>query len=190
MDDIFSVSPRFPTYREVVNHHDLVRGAVEVAFCTRDTFEGANDLELSNTRRDTINRLGRQGVISLMACLEASFRVDYLYRAKRKLKDPLSRRLIRVFHRKRRKAALMDDLVKTWLKEGHLSHVEYNRIGTAYEFRHWLAHGEYWLPKRRPNATTFYEIAAIVEGAINCCAFKFDTTTDRRRDRPHEASRP
>lgn len=172
MADPFEINYAFPRYQEVVDHHDLLRRAVNSHFDVPElAHPGATTRELETFRTSAHLRVERQSTTSLIACLEACFRVDYIHRKKRKLKDLLSKDLIKVFNRRKRKAALMDDIIKAWMKAGALSHADYSRIHKAFNFRHWVAHGQYWHLKKNDTTADYYEIATLVEGIMNASAF-------------------
>jgi hypothetical protein len=100
---------------------------------------------------------------TLMAAVEASFRIDYLQRAYLKRKDPVSR-AFRVLHKRRGAGvSLEDDILDVWK-----AHVNQTRLigdlRAALGFRHWIAHGKYWEPKlgRAYNFANIYDLAKAV----------------------------
>ncbi|KAF1017466.1 MAG: hypothetical protein GAK31_00731 [Stenotrophomonas maltophilia] len=110
-------------------------------------------------------------MMALLAFLEACFKLDFANRKRLKLKDSLTKILIKLFNQKHNKAKLMDDIIKGWQKEGLLSHLEYDRINSAFKLRHWIAYGQYWSPEKiKPH--DFLEVAEFVEGLINSRTFK------------------
>lgn len=175
MADRFAIDPAFPKYNDVVEHHQLFIHSVNAHFDgPEDRYQGITKGELDRLERNAHSRLEQQSTLALLACLEAYFRVDFTNRKRKNLKDFLSRSLINVFNRKARRAKLMEDIVKGWLKAGALSHAEYDRIDKAFAFRHWLAHGQYWPLKGKAATADFYEIATLVEGVTNTSSFHLD----------------
>ena len=160
-----------PSYESIVEHHNTVEESLREYFSRENpTFVGASVLEVSQALSRELERQEQQDVLALVACLEATFRVDYALRKDRNLKDDLSKALIKVFNRRRQKASLGDDIVKTWLKQGTLTHAEYGHIDRVFKFRHWLAHGQYWHPAETLKRD-FYEVSTLVEALQNSKSF-------------------
>lgn len=175
MADAFAVNIDFPRYHEIVDHHDLLARSLNTHFDDAEQdYPGATEEEIANLRSAAHVRIEQQSTAALVACLEAYFRIDYLTRKKKNLKDHLSRRLIKVFNQRKRKASLMEDIVKTWLKNGSLTHADYTRIDKAFKFRHWIAHGQYWPLKMSDVTSDYYEVATIVEAIMNTSSFHID----------------
>jgi len=163
-----------PNYGKVVGHHAMAQEAIDLFFSNLnpDYF----DLPLAEVERQRILALKTQEVrdmMALLAFLEACFKLDYVNRKQLKLKDGLSKTLIKLFNRKRNKARLMEDIIKSWQQQGLLSHQEYDRINNAFKLRHWIAHGQYWSPDRI-RSHDFLEVAEFIEGLINSRAFVSD----------------
>jgi hypothetical protein len=169
-DVVFNVAR--PTYESIVNHHNLAIAALAGYFSEDNTaFVGYSVPELSSLREHEQAAQAQQDVLALLAFLEAVFRVDYISRKRLNLKDGLSKALIRVFNRKRYKATLTEDIVKTWLRADAITHTENSHIHESFQLRHWLAHGQYWTRENVPKRD-FYDIAALVEGLVNAKVFK------------------
>jgi hypothetical protein len=177
MADDFVVNDNFPRYQEIVDHHEFLVDSVDALFANPGPeFVGATPDEIEASRVLTLSKLEQQSTLSLLACLEAYFRVDYLKRKEGKLKDPLSKSLIKVFNKKKRKASLMEDIIKTWLKSETITHAMYNHVNKAFKFRHWMAHGQYWPMNQSDVAYDFYEVASMIEGVMNSASFHLETS--------------
>lgn len=164
-----------PSYESIVEHHSAVEEALRQYFSPGNSaFVSMSAPELSEALDRELEFQEQQNVLTLVAFLEATFRVDYLSRKDRKLKDDLSKALIKVFNRRRQKASLADDIIKTWLRQGTLTHAEYFHIDRSFKFRHWLAHGQYWSPTEMLKRD-FYEVATLVEGLRNSKSFVTQT---------------
>ncbi len=168
------VNPDLPNYMHVMGHHATTRAAIDLLF-SEDNPDNS-DLsrqELEKRRKACVQVQQNRDMMALLAFLEACFRLYYANRKRLKLKDGLSRVLIRLFNRKRNKAALMDDIVKAWLQQGVLTHHQYDRINSAFQLRHWIAHGQYWSPaKIKPH--DLWEVAEFVESLVNARMFQSD----------------
>ena len=169
-DVLFNIAR--PSYESIVDHHNLAKEALASYFSEDNVaFVGFSMAELSGLREQEQAAQAKQDMLALLAFLEALFRVDYISRKRLNLKDDLSRALIRVFNRKRYKAALAEDIIKTWLRADAITHVENSHIYECFQLRHWLAHGQYWARENMPRRD-FYDISTLVEGLINAKVFK------------------
>ena len=103
--------------------------------------------------------------LTLLASIEASFRVDYLQRFYRKKKDPLSRSFRKLHKKKGNLVSLKDDLLDAWKKHSSVQTSLLGNIKGAFNYRHWLAHGRYWVPKlgRRYDFSNIYDLALKVD---------------------------
>lgn len=128
-------------------------------------FSGYTVEELASELNDRIDELGRTASLSLLATLEASFRMDYSHRCRKRKKDPLSRVLRDIYKAKGNKASLEEDILDAW-KENTRGATKYiGDLKGAYKYRHWLAHGRYWTPKMGRadyDYTTIYQLAEII----------------------------
>lgn len=161
-----------PSYESIVKHHNFAKESLANYFSSGNPeFVGFSEAELSIFREREQAAQSQQDLLAILAFLEATFRVDYISRKRLNSKDVLSKALIRVFNRRRYKAALTEDIIKTWLRIGAISHAENSQIHEAFQLRHWLAHGQYWVRGDAANRD-FYDVAALVEGLINAKVFK------------------
>lgn len=102
-------------------------------------------------RQELNSRLDESGVRSAFAVLtslEASFRIDFEARCRKRLKDPLSVYFRREVYSKRKHAVRLDeDILEGWKRHEPLaSSALIAELRGAFKFRHWLAHGRYWAP--------------------------------------------
>jgi len=114
-------------------------------------------------RKDTLDRMCS---LELLAAIEAKFRVDYLLRCQNKKKDFLSKKFRAIHRKKANKASLEDDIIFTWKKEIPEHKTRLDDFGKALDYRNWLAHGRYWLPKKHPHVSQF-DYLAIYNIAVN-----------------------
>ncbi|HHH54062.1 MAG TPA: hypothetical protein ENK91_10415 [Bacteroidetes bacterium] len=108
-----------------------------------------------------IDELEKTVSMSILSNVEAGFRIDYVIRKKKRLKDPVSRKFRELFKVKAEKVSLEKEILTIWKEE----HTEFKGIISdfigALKYRHWLAHGRYWTPKlgRIYDFATIYTIA-------------------------------
>jgi hypothetical protein len=85
--------------------------------------------------------------LTVLASVEAAFRIDYLKRCYRKGKDPVSRAFRDIYREKRQHASLEDEILEAWINNSSVARSVIGDLRGAFRFRHWLAHGRYWTPK-------------------------------------------
>ena len=90
--------------------------------------------------------------LDLLSCVEASCRIDYLNRLGKKLKDPVSQAMRALKLSDPRKASLEDHILSIWQNTGSYRNSYMSEIKRAFKYRHWLAHGRYWVLR---NGITF-----------------------------------
>ncbi|PLR90901.1 hypothetical protein [Bacillus sp. T33-2] len=106
--------------------------------------------------------------LSAIAAIEAKFRMDYIVRSTDKLKDDLSRDFREIYKEKGIRVGLEDDILDRWKK--HYS--EHKQLISTYiqsvNYRHWLAHGRYWVPKfgRNYDFTIIYVLCDDIKNSI------------------------
>jgi hypothetical protein len=96
---------------------------------------------------DYTEETNRRSSLAILVLIEASFRVDYRYRCENRLKDPLSRAFRDKYKRKQERVGLENEVFDAWGKYESGSRKLIGDLRGAFRFRHWLAHGSYWLPK-------------------------------------------
>ena len=103
--------------------------------------------EVTAEREATIDEQAAESALSLLASLEAAFRVDYIERCRRRPRDPLSRAMRDLFNEKGRRARLSKDILRAWRDHTAIPPSLIGEIRAAFRYRHWLAHGRYYPPK-------------------------------------------
>jgi hypothetical protein len=100
--------------------------------------------------REVALRLDESDVRStffVLTSLEASFRVDFDLRCRKRLKDDLSV-YFREIEKTRTDAVRLDeDILEGWKRHTSAPAGLIGDLRGAFRFRHWLAHGRYWIPK-------------------------------------------
>src|SRR5205823_4082506 len=105
-----------------------------------------------------------RSALSVLTSLEASFRLDYEYRCRKRMKDSLSRTFRGLEKVRKRYVSLDDDIFENWSKQVTGAGRLISELRAAFRFRHWLAHGHYWDPKlgKRYDFNTVYSLAEAV----------------------------
>jgi hypothetical protein len=134
-----------------------------------DRYFGMSEIELRELRELRVGELNSTSSFSLLAEIEALFRVDYLYRNYEKLKDPISREMRALYSVKDVRAALVEDIISTWQVNTIGSSKLFEDLKGALKYRHWLAHGRYWAPKmarQRYDYRSIYELTEQVNESL------------------------
>lgn len=106
--------------------------------------------------------------MTLLASIEASFRVDYLQRNYAKKRDDLSRAFRDLYREKQQRVSLTDDILQRWQEHSDVTPALVGNIRSAFRYRDWLAHGRYWVAKlgRQYDFETLYDLGRDVETAF------------------------
>jgi hypothetical protein len=82
-----------------------------------------------------------------LTSLEASFRIDFDLRCRRRLKDDLSIYFRQVKRTRKDEVRLDEDILEGWKRHADAPPALISDVRGALKFRHWIAHGRYWTPK-------------------------------------------
>lgn len=130
-------------------------------------FFGMTADEFDEALADLRGELDHHVVLMLTASIEAIFQTDLQERIKRKKKGDLSKALRKWWQRARRRREEWIDLgslLDAWKKTaGHGQVI--GRMKSLLLFRHWLAHGRYWVDKsglRQVDPFTAWQIGRAV----------------------------
>lgn len=137
---------------QIAAHYDVVEMALrsyysEASAALNPKFIGYTYRELSDELAERLEEEGRMLAMSVLAAIEAAFRIDYLGRVYEKKKDPLSREFRRIYGIKGSRAGLEEEILEGWRTKTGVPSRLISDLRSAFRFRHWLAHGRYWSPK-------------------------------------------
>ena len=110
----------------------------------------------------------------VLAALEAAFRIDYLYRCQRKMKDDLSRAFRVIYKDREENASLDKHIFETWKEKSSAPGPRLiGELRGAFNFRHYVAPGRYKEPKlgRRYDFNFIYSLADDVLNAFPLLKF-------------------
>jgi hypothetical protein len=84
------------------------------------------------------------------------------------MKDDLSRAFRLIWRSRKKRVSLDEDILEAWKKHSSASKQLIGELRGAFNFRHWLAHGRYWVPKfgRRYDFIFVYSLADDVLSAF------------------------
>ncbi|MCY4331017.1 MAG: hypothetical protein OXC96_00585 [Cyanobacteria bacterium MAG CAR1_bin_15] len=159
-----------PTLRQIAEHHAVVEDAISLYYSQanpsfRQLFAFDTPDEISASRKVRLQEAGAASALILLAAIEASFRVDYRQRNKLRKKDGLSRAFCALNQKKKARVSLSDEILQAWLDHSDVAPALVSDIRAAVKYRHWLAHGRYWLPKlgRQYDFKTIYDLSRRIE---------------------------
>lgn len=109
-------------------------------------FAGYSRYEVEREMGLTLEEHARNTSMSVLAALEAAFRIDYLQRCYKRLRDPLSR-AFRYTHQDKGVRIPLEDIFSLWKLHWNISASVISDLERVFRYRHWLAHGRYWTPK-------------------------------------------
>lgn len=128
--------------------------------------------ELDEYFESLLDEADAQACLFLIASAEATIRVDFLERVYERRKDRMSR-VFRDIYKSRCehnkiKVRLDEDILDIWASEVAQAKTPVGTFKGALRFRHWLAHGRYWVPKlgRKYDPSGIVQLVIDLFGAI------------------------
>ncbi|MFZ1108414.1 MAG: hypothetical protein WAN43_08725 [Rhodomicrobium sp.] len=137
---------------DVALHYNDTNGALTLFFSTASPsyevrFLGDKPDEVREELGNRLTELDRNTTMTLLAAVEAAFRIDYLQRCYQRKKDEVSRQFREIYKEKGPRASLEDEIFEVWKSNTIGSNKLISELRGAFKFRHWMAHGRYWTPK-------------------------------------------
>jgi hypothetical protein len=130
-------------------------------------FAGDRPSEVAKKLADRIHETDMRSALVVMAHVEAAFRLDYDWRRKAKKPDAVSI----AFRRHRRTNVRLDeDIWETWKVNHPTARPLVSQLRSAFNFRHWLAHGRYGPAGQKYDFQTLYILAQAVLTAFPLCS--------------------
>lgn len=133
---------------EFIAYHykTTINALIEFYNTNNKYFAGYLSRELDEEFGHSSRELELNYCLSLLASVEAAARIDYLVCVANKFKDSVSISLREIFQKKQNKAPF-EDILETWKTKGNCKGKIITDLKGATNYRHWLAHGRYWVPK-------------------------------------------
>jgi hypothetical protein len=135
-----------PSLEDIAEHHRDLDASLRLYFSERspkyvERFAGYTSQGVRDELRRRLDEVNKTSSLTVLAAVEAAFRVDYLRRSRQKKKDPAARALREIYKKKQDRASLDEDILEAWI--GHSPEVRplISELRGAFRFRHWLAHG-------------------------------------------------
>ena len=134
-------------------------------------FLGESHASVQIQLNQRIQETETRSIFALLTSLEATFRIDFDSRCRRRLKDDLSR-FFRATERKRGDAVRLDqDILEGWKQHSSASPQLIGQLRGAFKLRHWIAHGRYWAPKLG-QTYTFNMVATMTSAILQTFPFE------------------
>lgn len=177
-----SLSNNPPTIHQIKEHHEVIKEAIflyyspeNLHFIERFGLKTKNEIRAS--RDEKLGEVGASFAVSLFAAIEASFQVDAFLRQDPKEQDELSNKLrdLHDLRNSKGKRLSLDDILQVWKGNSDQLSVLVSSIRTAFNDRHWLAHGRYLVPKLGHSVSklshpsyfdTIYDLGCRIEKAF------------------------
>jgi len=160
---------------EIVAHFDDVSNSLKLFFSPtapnfRERFKGYQSPEINAELNLHLSETDTASGFTLLASLEASFRTDYYLRVNMKRKDLLSQAFFALYQSKGLRVSLEEDILEQWKVYGKANNQLIGELRGAFKFRHWLAHGRYWIPKLGQKYD-YYSLYVLAERVLTTFAF-------------------
>jgi hypothetical protein len=156
-------------------HNDVDRSLrlyfseVSPSFSTR--FFGLRPEEIQSELFARLEETDQRSAFFVLTTLEAAFRTDYEYRCQKRMKDGLSRRFRAIYKRRETAVSLDEEIFEAWRENSPGLQQLIGELRGAFRFRHWLAHGSYWVPKLG-RKYDFNFVYALADDVLNAFPFQ------------------
>jgi hypothetical protein len=151
---------------EIAAHHQDVESSLTLYFSPGSPsypvrFDRYAATKVAYELRERLREVDLTSSLTVLASVEAAFKIDYLQRCYLKGKDPVSRAFRYIYKNKQWHASLEDEIFDVWAKNSSVPRPIIGELRGAFKFRHWLAHGRYLTPKlgRRYNFDDVFALA-------------------------------
>lgn len=164
------------TIVEIAEYHNDVVASLKSFSKTSPSFLSTRyfGLPLAEVLAARIEETDLRSAFFVLAALEGAFRIDYLYRCQKKLKDDLSRAFRNIYKDREKNASLEEHIFELWKEKSSAPGPRLiGELRGAFNFRHYLAHGRYWEPKlgRKYDFNFMYSLADDVLNAFPLLKF-------------------
>ena len=113
-------------------------------------FQLMNIEEIDAFYGELLDETDAHACLFLIASAEAALRIDFLRRVYKRGRDTVSKEFRQIYaakEREMRNVRLDADILAVWTADKPRVQRYVNEFAGALNYRHWLAHGRYWVPK-------------------------------------------
>ncbi len=146
-------------------HHEDSERSLKLYFSAEASsfhirFVGYEPDEVDEELGERLAELDLTSTLTVLAAVEAAFRIDYLLRCDLKKRDPVSRVFQEIYEDKKDRARLDEDIFNTWKLHADGTSRLIGALKGAFRFRNWLAHGRYLVRDgQKYDYATIYALA-------------------------------
>jgi|APAga8741243810_1050097.scaffolds.fasta_scaffold02154_3 hypothetical protein len=139
-------------------------------------FVGMSIEEIEEKKEDLLKENDITHSLLILTTIEALIRLDADKKYCDKRKDGFSRSIKEIYDKtKGERIKLDEDLIHTRMMEDHIGLRRfYNELKKCFKYRHWLAHGRYWDPKRI-SEVDFDSIKILILTILASTTISFET---------------
>ena len=110
-----------------------------------ENFIGFTDQEIVEEMQIQLSEVEKDASLTILACVEAKFWIDYIIRCEKRYKDVISKKFREIFIEYR--VSLEENILEEWKNLPEVGSSIISEIKGAFKYRQWLAHGRYWTYK-------------------------------------------
>jgi len=135
-------------------------------------FTGVSKKELKRHLAYHLREVEYDACLTLLAAIEAALRLDFDSRHTKRLKDSKSKEVRRIAGLQRGDFSYkipIDKLIDLLAFDGSVKNSTIDSLKIYFKFRHWLAHGRYWLLKigrAKPTFADIYQLAQTINNLL------------------------
>jgi hypothetical protein len=117
--------------------------------------------ELNDYFEESNEELERLVCFDLISATEGLLRSDFYSKVYNKDKSEIGKRFRELHKLKENNISLEQEIIENWKEFSTENKSDFSRFLGLLKYRHWLAHGRYWIPRfgQPYNPETTYEIA-------------------------------
>ena len=133
-------------------------------------FVGLTPNEVNEHFRSLTDELENAYILKLVAASEGIFRKDFFDKVRKGKRSGTSLKdiFLKLHLRHGDKIKFEEHIIKSWKRHGNLGVPSVlSELKVAFKFRHWIAHGKYWVFEG--NKLEFQETLIIVNDALKEC---------------------
>jgi hypothetical protein len=137
---------------EIAAHHRDLESSLTLYFSAASPryplrFDGYAANEVTDELVGRLDEADLASSLTVLASVEAAFRIDYLQQCYLRKKDQVSLAFRKLYKTKQQHATLEDEIFEAWADNSSGTRSIVGDLRSVFRFRHWLAHGRYWTPK-------------------------------------------
>lgn len=138
-------------------------------------FVGMSENEIQVIKEDILKENDATHSLLILTTIEALFRLDADKKYCDKKKNEYSKQIKDIYDKtKGERIRLEEDLINTRMSEDDDKLRRfYNELKKCFKYRHWLAHGRYWDPKRI-TAVDFDSIKILIATILTSTSIEFE----------------